>query len=571
MLVLLILVPLIWILRFKDRIFGFVLVSSAMIAGHASIAILLQIFGIFNFNLLLILHIIVALVSILLNFRLINFKFSKKIPWAILIALFIVALQFYFVHFNYSGKIISHTGVSEVENFRSTAPSFSDEWITVAVSESIIETGRLPLINPFNGVKLVNFLFVFQSFISEIDLLFDLDLLSFYPVLSIIFSILLLSFVYILLRELKISVGISVFVVFMISYLPNSSNLPILWNLLPWNIGLLFLISYFIAIRKNYAKTGILLNLLAISFYPPISILAVPSLFFTSINKKLKINYIIFLGLGIIFAGILSSLNDLSTIKNSFNFIFKFLFRPLNSALGEPPLFIIWRVLPFFMTPFALYGLWKIRKEYKFISVPIFITLILWLLYSLGIETIVMDYHRTVAISGILLLIASAFGLKDLVEFLKQKYNFLKNFQIKNALLILMLVLFFVLSFSFTKREGWIYFKTFNFDPAPPVSKYLTDDDLALFKDIKNSRFISPPWKGLTIAVATKNIPIVTKPSTITVNLMNYNIFLSMNCQEKLQTAKKLKIQYFYIPETQCEGIKLLGKSSENLFLYLVE
>ena len=134
-----------------------------------------------------------------------------------------------------------------------------------------------------------------------------------------------------------------------------------------------------------------------------------------------------------------------------------------------------------------------------------------------------------------------------------------------------MIALFFILSFSFTQRENWIHFKILKFTPAPPANNYLNSDDLRLFKDIDNQVFIAPHWKGLVLGVATNNIPVITKPSTITVNLLNFEDFMLGDCNEKRNLINKFKIKYLYIPETQCDGFEFMGKSAEGLHLYLVK
>ncbi|MBP9763171.1 MAG: hypothetical protein KBD10_00295 [Candidatus Pacebacteria bacterium] len=578
MLILLILAPLVWILRFKDYRFGFVSVVSGIISLNAAVSVGLQTVSLFKFSYLLAIHSLVTILSLGFNYKLViqsiknlrKFNF-KKIPWTILCALFIITLQFYFVHFNYSGEIITYSGVSKVENFNSKQPYFSDEWITVGMSEKSIETSKLPFVNFMDGSKFTNFLFFFQSLVSGVDLLLDLNLLVAYKSLAIVFSLVLISFIYVLLRNFKISIGISIFTLFLISYLPNSSNLPLLWYLLPWNVGFLFLISYFIAVQKQYFKTAILFNILSISFYPPIVLLAIPSfltLYFEIKEKNERVK-LFGLYLGTIFIGIISTSLLISIINKSnpikfFSMAYDFIFRPLNSSLGQAPLFIIWEVLPWFIVPFVFLGLWKIRREFKYVSITIFIGVIMWFLYGLKMETFLMDYHRVVAVTSILLLVSTSFGLEQINSYFK----FVK---VKNLVLVLMLSIFFILSFSFTSIENWKNFTSLGFRPAPPANKYLTDEDVKLFSGFTNEKFLAPPWKGLTLAVVTNNIPVISKPSTLTVNLIDYNSFIKSECVIKKSLTNKFKIKYVYTPEFKCEGFELVGTSAEGLSLYLVK
>lgn len=586
MLILLILVPLVWILRFKDYRFGAVSIISAMIVAHTSVAVLSQFFGIFSFKFLLIAHSLIAIFSLVYNSKIILgflkkeslVNCFKKIPWVFVVSILIIGFQFYLVHFSYTGKINTYDGVISVENFNSEQPYFSDEWIAVGMSEKIIETKSLPFTNFLNGQYFQNFLFIFHSLVSEIDLLFDLDLLSDYSIISIVFALILIAFIYVLLRSFGISVLVSVLSIFLISYLPNSSNLPLLWYLLPWNIGFIFFIGYFIAIQKQYFKTAFAFNFATLVFYPPLALLALPSFLFASFELEGIKKRIHFLSvyIGIILIGLISAITFIS-FSNEYSFskvaltVYNYIFRPLNSALGAPPLFITWQVLPWFITPFAFWGLWKIRRSIKYLSVPVFIGLIMWFLYSTNFQTFLMDYHRTVAMTAILMIIVSAFALNNLKNILENKFSRLASNNIKNMSLILLMIIFLSLSFSFTERESWKNFKTLNFEPAPPANKYLIEDDLKLFSNIKNEKFLAPPWKGLVLAVTTKNLPVVSKPSTLTINLVNYDQFLRLDCVEKNKIIKKLKIKYLYIPETKCDNFEIMGTSSEGLSLYLVK
>jgi hypothetical protein len=69
----------------------------------------------------------------------------------------------------------------------------------------------------------------------------------------------------------------------------------------------------------------------------------------------------------------------------------------------------------------------------------------------------------------------------------------------------------------------------------------------------------------------TNNIPVISKPSTLTVNLIDYNSFIKSECVIKKSLTNKFKIKYVYTPEFKCEGFELVGTSAEGLSLYLVK
>ena len=104
--------------------------------------------------------------------------------------------------------------------------------------------------------------------------------------------------------------------------------------------------------------------------------------------------------------------------------------------------------------------------------------------------------------------------------------------------------------------------------PAAPANNYLHPDDLYLFKDIKQKRFIAPPWKGLVIGVATNNYPLETKSSTLTISILKFSEFFSADCKNKTKLADKYKISYVYSGKFDCPDFKLIGNSREGLYLY---
>ena len=140
----------------------------------------------------------------------------------------------------------------------------------------------------------------------------------------------------------------------------------------------------------------------------------------------------------------------------------------------------------------------------------------------------------------------------------------------------IILILFFILSFSYTQLNNWQDLKLHTLDgreisPAAPANIYLHEDDLRLFENIHKKRFLSLPWKGLVIGVATRNYPLDTKPATITNKKLSYVTFMRLNCEEKGYIAKQYNIDYIYSPKFDCNSFELKGVSAEGLNLYEVK
>ena len=97
---------------------------------------------------------------------------------------------------------------------------------------------------------------------------------------------------------------------------------------------------------------------------------------------------------------------------------------------------------------------------------------------------------------------------------------------------------------------------------------YLHPDDLLLFKDIKQARFLSIPWKGLVVGVATGNYPLSSKESIVSNNFLNYNEFMAKNCAGKTKLAQKMKVDFVYSHPFLCNNFLERGRSQEGFVLY---
>ena len=139
------------------------------------------------------------------------------------------------------------------------------------------------------------------------------------------------------------------------------------------------------------------------------------------------------------------------------------------------------------------------------------------------------------------------------------------------------MVFFFVSAFFYTPRDNWEDLKLYSliddgvFSPASPANNYLVEDDLRLFEGISGKRFLSFPWKGLVIGVATHNYPLETKPATLTNKKFSFSKFMNSNCEDKISIARMEEIDYVYSFKFDCPGFELKGSSSEGAYLYEVK
>jgi hypothetical protein len=244
-------------------------------------------------------------------------------------------------------------------------------------------------------------------------------------------------------------------------------------------------------------------------------------------------------------------------------------------TIGHIPDFAIYKVIPLFILAFSILGL-RYWKKQLWLLVPIILGAGYWIIYSFVLWRFVIGYERVVFLTSLMIVILSGFGLEYFVLRLK-KYGFFRRYHIFKIVLILLLVVFFILSFSYTGRDNWKDLKLYSVEsdkyvlPAAPANKYLHESDLEIFQNIREKNFISLPWKGLVIGVSTGNYPLETKPSTITNSFVNYREFISLDCSEKLEIVRRYEVDYIYLSRFECPNFKLQDISAEGLHLYKFE
>jgi hypothetical protein len=241
--------------------------------------------------------------------------------------------------------------------------------------------------------------------------------------------------------------------------------------------------------------------------------------------------------------------------------------------------FGIWNIIPIALIPFIITGfIVLIRKKIYTILTPIIIGIILWVIYGFTTYVFLIEYSRAVVITSLLLMIPASFGIDYIIKkiiFYYPKINTIKN---KKIGVFIIFISFSVLFINYPKYNKWEKLKLIirkdntpklnEMKPASPINRYLTKEDLTIFKDIQNKRFISKPWKGLVLGVATKNIPLESKASIIRNYILSYEKFMKSSCEKKDSLIKKYKIDYVYSSKINCPDFVEINKSKENLFLY---
>jgi len=589
--IILLLVPFLLLSRFKDKKLGFAYILGFLTAFQLAVAIITQAFGVFRWSFIIIINIAVDLIVLTrINFKELKDEIKtinlKNIDWALILVIIVLFIELFSVHYDYTGKVTTiDTSYKEVKNMRYTYPYFSDEWVSVSLVQYSITSGKLPIANPswYNNF-FPNLELPFHSFVSELILLLGLNPLTNYSLLALFSGILICILVYFILRINNIGKLVSSITCLSVPYIVNGANLPGLWTFIPLIMGVICLLLGFLFISADKRKMFMFAGLLTLIFYPPLFVIyTVGFLFyfaFSDMPKKTKRNYILFY-LFVIMAsasvvGVFSYLKmDLSITDFVFHFIRNKMIYPTLTANAIPN-FSIYQILPIPIILLAVFGGFKIFKKKLWLAASVIAGLLYWWFYSFMLWRFVIEYERIVFTTAVLMTVLAGFGLFYLSEYLKE-IEAIKKYNLVKIGLIIVLALFLFLAFSYTQRDNWKELKLYSviddarFSPASPANQYLHEDDLKLFENISGKRFLSLPWKGLVIGVATENYPLETKESTITNQIVRHSEFVRTDCANKTRLAKENGIDYVYSWEFNCTGFKEIGRSEEDLVLYEAE
>ena len=579
--------PFLLINKFEEKKLGFCHILSFVIVLQLFIAVITQAFQIFTYPIILAINTIIFFAVIAkTDFRKILQGLRpnlRKVDWVLILVLIIGFIHLFSVHYNYSGEITTATTpYQEVENMQYPYPYFSDEWYAVASIQDSINSHSLPLRNPLMSYDspFLNLELPFHSFLSEVFLLLRINPLIYYTILTIFINLLILVLIYLFLMQSSVGRFPAAIASLSALYITNGANLPGIWDLLPLNLGIISMLLGFIFITANAKKMMLFMALITLLFYPPLFVFYTLGVFsFVGASKILsyreKILTILYYFLFVILSGIMVSVFYFlakGQLSNFFHYIFfSKIFYPALTKNAIPQ-YLIWNIIPIPILILSALGIFSVIKKKIWLVSILFLGIIYWILYSFVTFRFIIEYERVVVFTAILIIILAGFGLSCLIKALKRTNFFQKN-NIMNYIQVGALILFLVFSFNYTKRDNWkelkLVFKTGKIIlPAAPANNYLHPDDLRLFKTIKNQRFLSLPWKGTVIGVATDNYPMCTKPGTISINQELFFDFINSDCNRKYEIANSYHINYIYSPRFNCPNFKFIDKSSEELYLY---
>jgi phosphatidylglycerophosphatase A len=584
--IIVLLLPFSLVLAFPDRRKGFLSMLVAVFSFHLVLAIVTQATNTFSFWTIFFSSLSFGLITLFLAVKKKVSVTGAKINLFVLSIFLTSFLLLYSVHFNYTGSVVSIQGYTETSNSTYPYPMYSDEWIAVALANLSISENTLPLFNPLHpDATFLNFLVAFHSLVAEIFLLLNLAPLTGYAWITIASGMLISVCIYFMLRYSKVGEFASALSAVSIFFITNSGNFPSTWSFIPYHLSLVFVL---VAIASAMMRSNVLSAasiILALIFYPPIVVFAVP-IFIGAYLKNGSIHKALlesrFVAICVLVAVALFSL----WLTLSVSFSSSAIFSRAASFLVRDSLevgiisFMPWNVLPIFLLPFIFFGIFRLLKERMFpISLPIVTGIVLWVIYGYIEKVILIEPSRVVAITAVLLVAVAGFGIDSLLQFAVKKYPILLSKSVRNILKVLAVIIFTILSLYAARLNRWDKIPLIvrsggevrSYSPAPPVTRYLTEDDLRLFAGIEGKIFVAPAWKGLVVAASTGNFPLESKYSTISNSFLRYSDFMNADCGGKVRYAIRYKVNYVYSSPFSCKEFIEKGKSNEELVLYQFE
>lgn len=479
-------------------------------------------------------------------------------------AVVIITFQIWSVRYNYSGNIFTEKGSVYVQNLQITTPIFSDEWLVASYVNKINETKSLPFYNPLTKDRAYpNTLFGFYSLVAGVNAIFGFDPVFEYASLYIIFLLLYAAAFYYCLRAFishhRQATMIALFGVSMSFLIANSYSFPGLWTLIPITGGLIFLLFFIAGLHSKDRALEYISFIGGMVVYPPLLIFTVPLLYLY--DKKISKHYIYTIGVVLIALIAFLSTTGGQSVSSITKLIKHFVWRwvPGVTEYVIAPTSLI----PLFLLLVSLGGIWAIahkrqtHEEQAFIKFFGFVILF-WLLGAFFSRELVIGYPRAVLVASLLLIVFACYAIDRFYNHQKGIISDILFADLLVALMLLSSIYMFVWGLESPHRE--IH------------SQKLLYEDVLNFEHIKGSRFLSTPWKGLVVGVATKNYPLSTKESIVAVNSVGYHHFLGADCASKTEIARKKKMNFLYTDRVlDCPGFKQVGfTTSEGFRLYKI-
>lgn len=602
------LTPFIVVSLYSNKVKGFLTIFTALATVHLLTALITQTLHVFTYSVVLSVHVFVALYSIYIffkgrgdrglqnqeqkqsqvqekNSRSVLAIFCKKLArnWFVLVMLSLCLFLVYSIRFNYTGVVDTAVSIKQVSHSSYTYPQYSDEWIGSGLVSYSIREKALPLVNPLNkNEPFINFLLASHSLFGEVILAFGLNPLTQYVYLATVNGLLVSVCIFLVLRLLLVRPAFSAISALCVFLITNSGNLPSFWYILPYTASLtffLFSIAGFVSKSKFVYLMNLIISLL---LYPPIVLFVAPFLLAVSYGKKpnaetfkflaLRVAIILIIAFGLLALAGLRSFSLGEMYDRALSFIIR---QSLDTGKVS---YRFWNIIPVFLVPFICVGLYEsFMSRKRFIVFPAVVGIIFWIVYGYTKTIFLMEPSRVIVITSALLLIIAGIGMEktylqiNTITGLSSEKFFVYTAKISVCIFFFFWILYLPRLGLWHKLPMSVMLENSErlLVPAPPITRYITQEDLNLFSGYKEKNFISSPWKGLVIGVATQNFPLESKSSTLTNKILKYQNFMKGGCVYKVITARKFNINLVYGSPFDCpDNFIFKGSSSEGFNLY---
>lgn len=563
---------------FENKKHGFVLILFCGISFLSILGFILQGLGVFCYWVFAPAVLSAEIAALFLFFRRREFYFKlKDVDWMALFVFCVAMATLFHVHYNYTGEFNLATDQNfsyhDAKNMVYPYPYYSDEWYSVSLADGAITSHGLPLIPTISRNIFLNMELFFHSFMADIFLLLKTDVLSAYVPVSLFLNCLIIVLAYVFLRFSGLKKMTSTIPALLLLYITCGANLPGFWHFIPFNLGILFFLLSLCFMREKFSVGAFCACCVGSVFYPPMIIFFWSAFiaFFGSeyknhIKKHARAYTYWFLALLLAIPAVLLILL-ISPIAGAVNYIFSRLF---FVSLSAPfiPRHLFYYIIPWLAIILFFFGVRSVFRGQKWFLLPFILGAIFWFFYSFTTKRFFMEYERVVVLTSAIVCLIAGFGLQRIEKFAASK-NFVNFFEAAA------IVCFVLLAPFYTQLNNWQRLELIdpknNLTAAPkaPANNYLVQSDIDVFEGISGKRFLSLPWKGLVVGVATGNYPAVTKEGTASLGKQSSLVeFESAGCSGKKALAKKMKLDYIYLCPFDCPGFEEISKSPEGLVLY---
>lgn len=584
---LLLFAPFLLIFCFENHVRSAAYIFLGWISFHSTVSVVLLMSGSISNEMILGIH---GIVAIAVLFYITKHTFPWKVfvrQWICVAALCTVGISIFSLHAIYSGEIQAIGGKQTYHHAQDYSyPYYSDEWNAVILVQDAIEEKRLPTTHPFTEKPFINFLFVFHSLITGWVLLLDIDPLHQFVFLPVLSSVLVAFVTYIFLYGVGVGRAVAALGSVLLLYITNGANFAGLWYLMPFIFSWIPFVIMMYGLMISESKIAWWGAILSFLLYPPFVVLLAP-LMITNIvlHKKLLtkksciygfVSLIIFL----LFLLSFGSSGDLTAaIERAWSFIVR------DNLLGGSFSHVIVIYNPFYIIPWpimllALVGVGvAIKQKYWPLLITLGVGLSMWIIYRFVSVVFIIEPARISMVTTFIIVMYAAIGFAYVLHVCRKKGWFIcSQPSVRWGCYLLLMCFFLFTLMNYPVRnpsDQLVARRTFSdssrivvHQPAEPINRYLHRDDIKIFGELSDERFLAPAWKGLVIAAATDNNPVYTKPSFFGIKKYSHEEFMRDSCDTRVEKFQKFSIDYVYTIPFDCDHFIEIERSAEGLVLY---